>query len=206
MRAKLLSIPLFAAALVATPGAAKALTLNVTSGEVGLAQLCAGPLCTPEALPFVDGGSLSGTITIDGGDFSFDLTATSVLFDDTTSSFELQNVSYTAGPVAISGTPDDFTASGNLSASGDYAEDGGSSSPLNLASVPWTATCQDDAGQLKCGIVVLGYPTFPVSYSGSTHYVPHTLNPTAVPEPQVSVMALTAGLLGLAYGRRKVTS
>lgn len=210
MRGKLFSTLLLAAAIAATPRVASALTLNVVSGSVGLAQLCANSTCTTETLDFDDGGATTGTITVEGGNVSFSIDVSVIGFsggpDGTVTDLELQSLSYVAGPVAFAGTPASFTASGNAAVSGTVSPTPGSTSPLNIASAPFTLSCLDDAGQLKCGIVMLGFPTFGVPVDGNTRWVPHTLNPTAVPEPQVSVMALTAGLLGLAYGRRKVMS
>jgi hypothetical protein len=210
MRGKLFSTLLLVLAIAATPHVAQALVLNVVSGEVGIAQLCSDSLCTNETLAFDDGGATSGTITVAGGNVSFSIDVSVIGFsggpDGTVTDLELQSLTYTASPVAITGTPDDFTAAGNAAVSGTVSPTPGSTSPLSIASAPYTISCVDESGQLKCGIVMLGFPTFSVQVDGQTRYVPHTLNPTAVPEPQASVMMLTAGLLGLAYRGRKATS
>lgn len=206
MRAKLFPALLLAAAWLA-PSGAEAITLNVVDGSVGLANLCANPTCTTQTLAFDDGGAASGTITIDGGNVSFDVGVSVIGFsggpDGTVTDLELQNVSYVSGPVAYTGTAGDFTATGNAVVSGTVSPTPGSSSALSIPAAPWTLTCLDEAGQLKCGLSLLGFPTFAVPVDGNTRYVPHSVNLTAVPEPGASVTALTVGLVGLAYGRRK---
>jgi len=209
MRGKLFLTLLFAAGFAAVPNVARALTFNVVSGSVGDARLCADALCMSETLASDDGGATSGTITVEAGTVSFSIDVSVIGFsggpDGTVTDLELQSLSYVAASVAISGTPDDFTASGNAAVSGTVSPTPGTPSALNIASAPFTMTCLDESGQLKCGIVMLGFPVFAVQVDGNTRWVPHTLNPTGVPEPQLSVMALTAGVFVLAYGRRERT-
>ena len=109
MRGKLFSTLLLATAIAATPHVAQATVLNVVSGEVGLAQLCADVACSSETLAFVDGGATSGTITVAGGNVSFSIDVSVIGFsggpDGTVTDLELQSLSYVSSPVAIVALP-----------------------------------------------------------------------------------------------------
>jgi len=208
MHRMLLSTLVLAVLALAAPNGAQALTLNVVGGSVGEASYCADTLCFSEPLSFDTGDAVtfSGTITVDGGNVSFDIDVSVIGFsggpDGAVSDVELQSLSYVAGPVAFSGTADDFIAGGTAAVTGTVSPDAGAGSAIDLPTAAFSMTCLDESSQLKCGIVLAGL-TFPISVDGSTRYVPHTLNPTAVPEPHPMVMALTAGLLALTYGRTR---
>jgi hypothetical protein len=210
MRGKLYTALSIVALLLVAPNGAQALTLNVVGGAVGIAQLCADPTCTTETLAFDDGGAATGTITVDGGNVSFDVTVSVIGFsggpDGAVSDLELQTVHYVSGPVAYAGTASDFNAGGTAAVTGTVSPNVGASSALNIPAAPFVIDCEELAGQLTCGLVLAGFPIFSVPVDGNPRYVPHTVNLIAVPEPQLSVMALTAGLMGLAYGRRKATN
>jgi hypothetical protein len=209
MLRKWFSALLFAAVVMLAPEGARATTWNVTEGSVGQAFFCSDPVCLTETLTFDDGGSASGTITVDSGQVSFDVTVSVIGFsggpDGGVSDVELQTVHYVGGPEAIVGSPGAFNATGTASVGGSVVPDVGLSSLIDLPAAAWTLSCLDESGQLKCGLV-LAPLTFGVPVGGiGTRYVGHTVNLTAVPEPAISVMGLTAGLMGLAYARRKAT-
>jgi hypothetical protein len=200
---------LFAAVVMLAPEGARATTLNVVDGSVGQATFCSDAICLTQTLTFDDGGAASGTITVESGQVSFDVTVSVIGFsggpDGGVSDVELQTVNYVSDPVSIVGTPTAFNSSGTAAVSGSVVPDVGLSSLIDLSAAAWTISCLDESGQLKCGLV-LASPTFGVAVGGiGTRYVGHTVNLTAVPEPAVSVMGITAGLMGLAYARRRAT-
>lgn len=206
---KWFSALLFAAVVMLAPQGARATTWNVVEGAVGQAAFCSDPICMTETLVLDDGGAASGTITIDSGQVSFDVTVSVIGFsggpDGGVSDVELQTVHYVGGPEPIVGTPTAFNSSGAAAVTGSVVPDVGLSSLISLPAAAWTISCLDESGQLKCGLV-LAPLTFGLPVGGiGTRYVGHTVNLTAVPEPAVSVMGLTAGLMGLAYARRKAT-
>ena len=120
-------------------------------------------------------------------------------------------MTYTAS-FAHNGTLTDFNGAGLGSASGTLTQFDGAvveAGPSAFAASPAiNVDCEETATNVfKCGIVIAG-STFPFEIGGGltqTRYAPHTADVTAqaVPEPATSVMALTVGLLGLAYAGRR---
>jgi len=209
MRGMRFSTLLFAVMLLGAPTGARALTYNVSGGSVDLAQLCADVLCMTETMTFVSGGAASGSITVGGGTVDLDVDISVISFsgnDGGVTGLELQTLNYVANGLAISGTPTDFTAVGTASVGGTKSETPGGSAPYSDASVAVNVDCQETSpGVLKCGVVVAGV-TMNLTVGGNARFLPHSLDLTSVPEPGTSVMALTAGLLGLLYVRRNGTN
>lgn len=214
MLRKLFSGLLLVAVALVAPKGAEAMTLNVVDGEVDLATYCGDMLCLGGELLDFDESILdtaSGAITIDGGNVSFNITVSVFSFDGgpdgSVVAVDLQNVNYVSGPVAIAGTPGDFVATGSATVTGDVIVNAGLGvgSDIEPLAAPFVLDCEELAGQLTCGLNLAGLG-FPISVEGNTRYVGHIVDLVAVPEPQVSVMAITAGLMGLAYARRKVSN
>jgi len=207
MRGYRFSSLLFAVLLLGAPTGARALTYAVTGDSVDLAQFCSDLFCTTETLTQSSGGVASGSITVDGGLVDFDIDVTVLSFtgsDNGVTSVSFDNLNYQASGLTLVGTPDDFTASGLASVSATLTQTPGGASVFG-ASPGVNLDCEETApGTLKCGLVVSGFNfTVDIGSPALTRHVPHTIDLTAVPEPHLPVMALTAGLVGLAYARRK---
>lgn len=210
MRGYRFSSLLLAVLLLGAPTGARALTYTVTGDSVDLAQFCTTFLCTTETLTQSSGGAASGSITVDGGlvDFSIDVTVLSFTgLDNGVTSVAFNNLNYQATGLALVGTPTDFTAAGIAGVTATLSQTPGGNSAF-AASPAVNLDCEETApSTLKCGLVVSGFNfTVAIGSPAVTRYVPHTVDLTAVPEPDLSVMALTAGFVGLAYARRKSTN
>jgi hypothetical protein len=208
MRGNRFSKLLLAVLILGAPQGARALTYTVAGGSVDLAQFCTSFLCTTETLTQSSGGVASGSITVDGGLVDFDIDVTVLSFagapDNGVTAVAFNNLSYQASGLTLVGTPSDFTATGSASVSATLDQTPGGSSAY-AASPAINLDCEETApSTLTCGLVVSGF-NFTVAIGGPpvTRHVPHTVDLTSVPEPDLSVMALSASLVGLAYARRK---
>jgi len=217
MHGKWFSFLLLMTLLWIAPPGAKALALTVAGGSVDMAEGCTDLTCSlsPPTFELGLGGSASGTLGTDGTTIGIALTidlwtleAVGGAPDNGIDELELSDITYTAS-LPHTGTLSDFNGAGLGTAVGTLTQRNSGSVVVGPAALALNAginvDCQETAPDVyKCGVVLAGL-LFPIDVGDPavTRYAPHTIDLTAVPEPATSVMGLTAGLLGLAYARRK---